>query len=139
MKRRCTKFVLVLLGVMCILGGTASALAAVNLPVQPMYVGVTTVQPLLTIKSSGKAQCVDKIYVKSGYSANITWELQSKNNGAWITLATWYDSGSGTISLDRYRYVSHGYDYRLKTSFKVYNSSNVLVDDTYKCSSVISY
>lgn len=139
MKRLLLGCIVAVLLVSCFAGARISASASTVTAVQPRYTGIVSVRPYLTIQALGKAQCTDRVLVKSGYSAMVTWELQSNANGTWGTLATWRNSGSGTLSLDTYRYVTKGAEYRLKTSFKAYDAADILVDDTYFCSSSVSY
>lgn len=139
MKRTILKCTAILLGFVCMVSGTFPAMAAMKDPIQPMYTGISYFQPNISINSSGKVTCTDTVRIKSGYSAKITWELQALKNNQWTTEKTWSDSGSGTRSLGRSQYVASGYNYRLTTTVKAYNSSNVLVDDEWKASTIVSY
>lgn len=121
------------------LGIGTPALAATTNPIQPMYVGVTFLSPGITISSSGAITCKDTVILKSGYSADVTWELKHGTSSKLSNLSTWTASGSGELLLNQVRYASHGYNYQLKTTAKVYNSSGKYVETAVKYSSVVSY
>ena len=44
---------------------------------EPFYKGIASMQPSVVISSSGSANCLDKVLLKSGYTANVTWTLQT--------------------------------------------------------------
>ena len=118
---------------------STSALAAVANPIQPMYVGVTFLSPGVTISSSGAITCRDTVLLKSGYSADVTWELKHGTNGNFSNLSTWTASGRGELLLNQIRYANRGYSYQLKTTAKVYNSNGNYVETAVKYSSIVSY
>ena len=115
------------------------ATAAQSTSIEPMYVGLSRMTPELSISPSGTIYCTDKVKLRSSYSANVTWELQSGTGAQLTGIATWRDSGTSELTLDATRYATRGYSYRLKTSVKVYNSSGTLVDDEVKYSRTVSY
>lgn len=106
---------------------------------EPMYVGLARMTPELSISSSGIISCTDKVKLRSGYSANVTWELQSGTGSQLTGITSWTDSGTTELILDTTRRATHGNNYRLKTSVKVYNSGGTLVDDEIKYSRTVSY
>ena len=139
MKYKLFKYSVGIFALICVIGVTPKSLAAIVDPIQPMYVGISAVQPRVTINSSGKAICEDTIRVKSGYSVSITWELQSRSANSWGTIATWYDRGEGTRNLEAEKFVPQGCDYRLKTSVNIYNSQGVFIDTELKFSEIVRY
>lgn len=139
MKQYFFKYVICILALGCMIGATSTSLAAISNPIQPMYVGIGACQPRIEINSSGTAICRDNIRVQTNYSVIVTWELQSGSTNNWSTIATWSDSGTGTIQLFEYKSVTKGYDYRLKASMKVYDSRDVLVNTPTEFSGTVHY
>lgn len=92
--------------------------------VQPRYIGIVRSVPTLTISSSGAASCKGRTTLTSGYSADVTLELQQDGD----TIKTWTTSGTGALSIDKVYYVVRGHDYTLKLTVEVYNSSGTLVE-----------
>lgn len=138
MKKRIMQCVLV---VMCLIAGIsngAMALAAMPDQIEPMYVGLEKMNPKISI-SSGTLSCEDLVTIKNGYSAEIVWELLSGTGTPTNPIATWKRSGTGVLPLLATRAATPGYNYRLKTSVKVYNSTGTLVDNVTKYSTAISY
>lgn len=115
------------------------ASAAQPTPIEPMYTGISRLLPEISISKDGVITCSDVITLRSGYSANVTWELQSGTGAQLTSMATWKDSGTSRLTLNATRIASRGYTYRLKTAIKVYNSNGVLVDDEVKYSRSLSY
>lgn len=137
-KTPCQMVVAVLLAVFLV-GGSATAFAAMPETVEPMYTGISSVRPVITINRLGEISCTDSVSVKSGYTAKVTWELQYGQNGNWAKNMTWEKSGTGNISLNATRNALSGFDYRLKTTVKVYNAKGTLVESPVKYSAVVSY
>lgn len=76
------------------------------------------------------------------YHYTLTMRLQERVNGVWDTsnpIATWTNSGSGTV------YISESYSglpygtYRLSATVDVYNSSDLLVESVTEYSRVAVY
>lgn len=78
--------------------------------------------PRLEISTDRKAMCSDNVIIKSGYTANVTWSLQKQSQKTWVLETTWNSTGKGEISLQKFYYITHGYNYRLVTTVSVYNS-----------------
>lgn len=114
-----------------------SVSAAQTEPLQPQYTGLVNISPSLTI-SSGTISCTDYITIKPGYTADVTWQLLGGTDKL-TPIATWTDSGSNVLLLNKTRVAISGYSYRLKTNVKVYNSTGKLVDDVTKFSVTVSY
>ena len=56
------------------------------------------------------------------------WSLQRQSQKTWVPQTTWNSSGKGEITLKKYYYVTHGYNYRLVTAVTVYNSQGKQVE-----------
>lgn len=107
--------------------------------IEPMYTGLMRVKPDISISSSGTITCTDTVTLKGGYSADVVWELQSSTSYAFTGTSTWTNSGTSVLSLNATRQAIRGYNYRLKTSIKVYNSNSQLVDNEVVYSKIVSY
>jgi len=107
-----------------------------NLPISvqpetiPFYTGTISISASLSISTSGKASCYSSIYLYSGYTANLTMHLQRKaTNGTWITIESWYGSGSGitgVVLTESYWGLSAGNTYRVFASANVYKNSALI-------------
>ena len=128
----------VFLLLLSVLSSGLSASASNTTPIEPMYIGITSMSPEISISSTGVITCTDRVMLKKGYKADVIWELQS-GTSRLTTTSTWKDSGTSAIPLRVERDAIRGYSYRLKTSVKVYNSSGTLVDDEVKYSRTVSY
>ena len=108
---------LCLLTAILILCASASAAApqeALDIPeISPRYAYIRDTEADLEI-TGGLANCSASVSAPtSSYDVELTVELQQNRSG-WDTIKTWTDSGT--------RYVS-AYDYRVKATATVYNSS----------------
>lgn len=140
MKKQTIRCAIILIGLLVIANGSTIVAAAQSpTTIEPMYVGIARMIPEISISSSGVITCTDLVKLHDGYSANVTWELESGTGNRLTPKYTWRDSGTGSLSLSAKRDAIHGYSYRLKTSVKVYNSSGTLVDDEVKYSRTVSY
>lgn len=123
-------------------GLTAQVCAVDDNNVSPVeesqYVGINEMQPSVTI-SSGTATCTDRVRLKSGYTATVTWVLQQGKSGTWSNYATWTKSGTNPLSLSVSGPVIYGYSYRLKVTINVYDANGKLVETIVKYSAEISY
>lgn len=135
MKKRISKFLSMLLALSCITATFSTATA-----IEPRYIGLYSLSVSVDIAAGGASTSYGYALLRSGYTADMTLELQRSSNGySWSSVKEWTSSGSGTISLDKTYYVTSGYDYRTKCSLTVYNSSNSIVDNVTKYSSTVSY
>ena len=117
---------------------SASATADGGSSIQPFWVGLSSLKADLIISASGVAGCDGEVKVKSGYTADVTMELQrSTNLVTWETVKSWNDSGSGTLELNKLYYVATGYYYQVKVSANVYNASGALIESPSKTSSIV--
>lgn len=127
------KGIALLLSVVLIFGVmTPTVFAATDADtVQPYYLRIRSLAIDFDIGSSGKSTCycsVDSSVTTD--TVDLTMDLQRyvKENGKeyWDTLKTWTSSGTYVASLNKTWYVSSGYEYRLRITAKVYNSSGTL-------------
>ena len=140
MKKTMHRTLCLLLSLICIVSISATFAYAVETskvdPIEPQrYIGIGGVSAGLTINNAGRATCTGDAIAYSGYSVNLTMELQ--RDGA--TIKTWTNSGTGTVSLSKTYYVTSSHIYQVKTTAKVYSSSGTYVA-TYSCySNIESY
>lgn len=135
MNKRISKFLSMFLVLTCITATYSSATA-----IEPRYTGLTSLAVSIDIASGGLSTPYGCATIRSGYTADVTLELQRSSNGySWSTVKEWTSSGSGRIILDKEYFVVSGYDYRSKCTAKVYNSSNTLVDNVTEYSATVSY
>ncbi len=102
------------------------------------YIALTKLDAKLNISSTGYASCTAHANVSLGYSCDATLELQQKSGTSWKTIKEWASSGS-TNRINEGCYVISGYDYRLKLSADVHNSSEKLVESQTIYSTVVHY
>lgn len=94
------------------------------------YTGISGISAGLTISNIGGATCTGDAITYSGYSVDLTMELQRDGS----TIKTWSKSGSTVVSLSKTYYVTSGHNYQVVTSVDVYNSKGAYVA-TYSCTS----
>lgn len=135
MNKRISKFLSMLLVLTCITATLSTATA-----IEPRYTGLTSLTVSIDIASGGLSNPYGHALLRSGYTADMTLELQRSSNGySWSSIAEWTTSGSNRIILDKNYYVVSGYDYRSKCTLKVYDSNNKLVDNVTEYSGTYSY
>lgn len=89
----------------------------------------------LLISSTGKASCYGYVEPYSGYSVNLTVELQRDGD----TIKTWTGSGSSDFAIDKIYYVTPNHDYQVVVTANIRNSNGVLVGTPSVKSTVQSY
>lgn len=102
------------------------------------YVGMRLFYAELSISDSGLATSSGTIQARSGYTCDATLELQRKQGASWITIKEWEGSGK-SISFKENWYVTSGYDYRIKLSADVYDTSDSLIEALTTYSAVVEY
>lgn len=112
--------------------GVSAAVPPDSGVVSPNYVAISSTSVSLT-KASGKLECYGKVIVASGYTCSMTAELQ-KYDGSWQPEKTWYPTGRTICVLDEKWDYDSNYVYRLKITYKAYNSSGACVDSVTKYS-----
>jgi hypothetical protein len=138
MKRITKTFTLFLaITLLSIITVSASAVSGVqSADIQPRYIGVYNANSDLDISSSGLADILGSVAVKSGYTANVTVTLY-KDSGSRVD--SWSRSGGGTIEVQQSRYVTSGHDYYVTLSATIYNSSGQRVDTITTTSAEVYY
>lgn len=134
---------LLCLGIAGVLAGTSMPVSAYNTEehieesVGLQYVGMQNMNCFLNILD-GNAKCSGSVSLKSGYTASLVLTLQRspKSITSWSTIKTWTGTRS---SLSKNYAISSGYKYRVILNAKVYNSKNVLVDNSTVYSNVSVY
>lgn len=123
-----------LIMIITMLSVPASA-AEVAPSIQPRYTGISTLLASLDISSTGKASCYGYVEPYSGYSVNLTVELQRDGD----TIKTWTGSGSSDFSIDKIYYVTPNHDYQVVVTANIHNANGVLVGTPSVKSTVQSY
>ena len=111
---------------------------AAELEPSPRYTGLSTAYVDLTISSSGRSTSTGEVNTRSGYTADVTMELQQKDGSRWEEVRTWTDVGAD-VYLEKDWYVASGYEYRVELSIEVSNSSGRVVDDVTIHSGIVEY
>ncbi len=117
-----------------LLGALTANLAAAQ-AVEPRYTGISMLTSSLNISSSGGASCKGTVTLKSGYTANLTVELQKDGT----TIKTWTNSGNGTLTAGSTYYVPSGHTYVVVTTATVYDSNSNVVESPSMNSAERSY
>ena len=141
MKRVKIKGILCIFLLLSLLVSAASAAVPDENPIQPYYIRILHLNPSLTISSAGYADCHGQVDLdQTSDSATLTMELQRSNNGSdWETIKDWTASGKVTVVLDKGRYVTSGYTYRIHLTVQVYTSSGRLVESVTDNSFTVKY
>ena len=111
---------------------------AAELEPSPRYTGLVDAYVGLDINSSGRSTSTGEVYTRSGYTADVTMELQQKDGSQWEEVRTWTDVGAD-VYLEKDWYVASGYEYRVELSIEVSNSSGRVVDDVTIHSGIVEY
>ena len=104
----------------------------------PRYTGLWDAYVGLDIDSNGRSTSTGEVTTYSGYTADVTMELQQKDGSRWEEVRTWTDVGE-EVYLDKDWYVASGYEYRVELSIEVSNSSGRVVDDVTIHSGIVEY
>lgn len=108
---------------LCASASAVSMQEAVDLSdIIPRYTYIRNATASLTI-TDGLANCSASVSASgSSYDVELAVELQQNRSG-WDTIKTWSDAGTRHASAGGNWYVASGYDYRVKATATVYNSS----------------
>lgn len=106
--------------------------------ISPRFSTVSTFEAKLSISGSGYATCTGDSFARTGHTAEVLLELQQKNGANWETIKEWSGSGK-SVTIDDGRFVTAGYDYRLKLSADVYNASGNRVESPVAYSAIVNY
>ena len=71
MKQLCSKLTMILL--MLVVVTTVGISTADCAEIQPNYVGIASVKPIVTVNTNNTIVCSDIVSIKSGYTAKVTW------------------------------------------------------------------
>lgn len=133
MKKKAIRFISLSLALACIM--TTLCIGASADEIEPRYTGIYALSADLNVNSSGRADCYGYVKTRSGYSADLTVELQRDGR----TIKSWSDSGSGTITISESYYVTSGHDYQVVVSANVYNAQGTLLEAPSTASIAVSY
>ena len=106
--------------------------------VLPNYVAITRVYNYLGMETDGQLLCIGETDVQNRYNTGVKMELQ-QYDGGWDTIKTWTDTGTKSVSLEKYYSVASGYSYRLKLTHYSYDSNWNQLEAITKYSSTVSY
>lgn len=96
--------------------------------IEPRYDVISNISATLVISDSGRADCGASVIVPSGYTVDLTAELQQKVGNKWNTIHDWDSSGEHYISTSGRWYVLSGYSYRLKVTATTYDSRGNFIE-----------
>lgn len=136
------KVITLLLSIVLVFGVMSpAALAATgDSTVQPLYCRIGTYIIEFDINSSGKSTCYCSVTSDTSTdSVELTMELQRLKDGDWNTIKTWTGSGTWLATLDKTWYVTSGYEYQLKITAEVYDSSGSLRETQVEYSCSVDY
>ena len=125
--------------VMCMFIGTmignASAANIDDPVIQPQYTGISSLQVSLDITSSGYAECYAFVRPNSGYSVDLTMELQQDGTA----IKTWTDSNDVAFALEKGRYVASGHEYQVIVNADIRNSSGIIISTATAKSQIVDF
>lgn len=124
---------------LCVSASAVSPQEAADLSeITPRYAYIRNANASLTITSGLADGSATVSASSSSYDVELTVELQQNRSG-WDTIKTWSDSGARYASTGGIWYVTSGYDYRVKASVSIKNSSGSIIEDTTFYSRTVSY
>lgn len=118
-----------LIAIILLLSVASSASAAIVEPVQPQFTYIRLLDKRLSInENDGTATCYADCSVNTGLTIVINGTLRQYKDGDWVDLKSWVSVGSRFASMENSWKVSSGYLYRFSVTYKVYNSSGILLE-----------
>lgn len=114
MKERLKKVLCVVSACVMLLSTLSVAGATERVEVMPRFVGIDSQAVQLQIDENGRATCWCLILATSGYSLDVTMELERDGT----VIKTWTGSGS-SVELLKYYYVTKNHDYQLIITSRV--------------------
>lgn len=124
-----------------ILSTTFSTALAANMPgITPQYTYTSVIKSSINV--SGKTATAAGSITPKPYNRKtfVKVQLQKKENGSWMTIASWTESNdNGVSSVMGSKTLTKGNTYRTYTTGKVYDNSGNLLETVYKASSIYSY
>ena len=116
----------------------SAALPSTGDIVSPNNIIINATEYDFVLKSLGVLECYGATDVPSGYIAYVKVELQQKD-GSWSTIKTWSDRYECFAIVDENYAVASGYSYRLKLTYKAYDSNDNLIETLTDYSDIIYY
>ena len=115
------------------------AMVANAVEVEPRYTGIYSIKSTIDISPSGMINCSGSVIGRSGYTIELTVELQRFDRD-WETIETWGKTSSGVVSLEGIYFVpKNNKDYQVVTTAIVKDSSGKIVESPSKESEVMTY
>lgn len=116
MKKTITRFFCLVLCLMFTVSVTI-ANATENSEIMPRLTGIDSQAVSLSISEYGRASCWCAIFVSTGYSVDVTMDLEQDG----IVIKTWTASGSSgaRVELSKPYYVVEGHDYQVVVTTRV--------------------
>lgn len=114
---------------------SAAAATSEDTGIQPRYTGIFRFAVDLDITKAGYASCAASVSPNTGYSVDLTMELQQDGT----TIKSWTASDSKTFAMDKGYFVVKGHDYQVVATASVKNSNGVVVSTPSLSSNVVSY
>ena len=98
--------------------------------VSPRYTHLDRVNSSISISNSGIVTCSANGRTSiAGYTVRITCTYQYYNGVGWSKLATWYNTGTGTASVNQQSTVREGFSqYRIYVNYSVYDTTGTRVE-----------
>lgn len=103
--------------------------------ISPQYTGIYQYSVDLDISSLGYASCYGAVSPNSGYSVDLTMELQQDGT----TIKTWTDSGSLLLILEKGQFVEKRHYYQVVLTVDIKNSKGVIVSSPSLRSNMLYY
>ena len=114
MKKMLTKVLCIATLFAILLATTIVASASERAEIMPRMTGIDAHAVNLQISESGRAACWCLVYASSGYSVDVTMELEQDG----VVIKTWTGSGT-TVELSKSYYVTSGHDYQVVVTSRV--------------------
>ena len=142
MKKRMKTFLSMLLAV-CLLSTNVLAAGATDedYGVMPCFDHISSVAVGLSISLAGRATCSTGITLyDSTHSCTVDMVLYRYDGSTWEEVKNWVYSDDGPdIDLDKYWYVTSGYDYQVQAWVSVYDADGDLIETMVGDSPIKSY
>lgn len=138
MKKVFTRICAIILALCCFATTSAFAVSStLGDTIQLRYTGIDSISPYLTISSKGYATCSVSVQPSSGYSVDVTLELQQDGT----SIKSW--SGSAAypkkLSVGDSLFVVKGHSYQVVANATIKNSSGRVVSSPTSSSKIVSY
>ena len=118
MKKCATRSLSAICAVICILSSLCVSVSASEPKVELRYTGISSLFTEIDISDSGRATCYGYAAGRSGYSVDLTLELQRDGR----TIKKWSNNGTGEVEITETYFVTSGHDYQTIVSATVTDS-----------------